>query len=166
MITVNIPYFRPITPFCLEQEYTGGLDLRGEEVMLYLNFECDWIELHKLDPVKKMVGGIVTMDEKNRASLYKEYTDPDGAIVRYYLEHLLENVWRPTLEKRIDFHNKTIMPIDQLFKCLRLERVEFNPESEEGFAVFDYCVEPYFSESVIAMHFNQQGQLLEVLMEN
>ena len=165
MITVSIPYFRPITPNCLDEEYTGGVELRGETVMLDLNFERDWIELHKLDPVKKMVGRLITMDEKNRAYLYKEFTDPDGAIVRYYLQHLLEHVWRPTLEKRIDFHNKTITPIDQLFKCLHLERVGFYPEKEEIIAVFDYCVDPRYSESVIAMHFNQRGELIEILME-
>jgi len=165
VITVNIPYFLPVRPYCLEDQYTGGLELRGEDVMLDLNFERDWIEIHKLEPVKTMVGRIVSMDEKNRASLHKEYTDPDGTIVRYYLQHLLEKVWRPILEKRIDFHNKAITPIEQLLKGLRLERAGFYPENEDVFAVFDYCVEPHYSGSVIAMHFNSKGKLQEILME-
>lgn len=165
MITVNIPYFIPIRPYCLEDQYTGGLELRGENVMLDINFERDWIEMYKLEPLKKMVGRIVRMDEKSRAALYKEFTDPNGAIVRYYLQHLLEKVWRPTLEKHIDFHNKTTSPIDQLFNGLRLERAGFYPEDEDVFAVFDYCVEPHYSGSVIAMHFNTQGKLQEILME-
>lgn len=133
--------------------------------MLDLNFERDWIALSKLDDVKKILSRLVTMDEKNRQYLYKEFMDQEGTIVRFYLKYHLEKVWRGTLEKIIDFNNNALTPIDQLFKRLRLERVGFYPENDEVFAVFDYCIDPHYSETVITLNFNQQGRLQEILME-
>ncbi|WP_315815064.1 DUF2004 domain-containing protein [Paraflavitalea speifideaquila] len=166
MITVNIPYFAPIAINCLDEEYPGELELRGEQVRLDLNFERDWIAAQKLEPVRKMVGRLVSMDQKSMVCLHKDYMDKDSTIVRYYLQYLLENVWRPTLQKRVDFLSPTISPMDQLFQLFRLERVGFYPEKEEWMAVFDYFIDARYSESVIAMHYSHEGKLIEILMHN
>jgi hypothetical protein len=163
---IHIPYFyRSIDPFNLEEEYEGSLMLRGKEVLLYLDVEGAWVEPYRLEAVKKMMSRLVSMDAENRLRLRNEYIDPGGTMVRYYLQYHLEKVWRRTLEKIIDFSNKEITPIDQLFRCLHLVRITFHPENEDVFAIFDYCIDIDCTEYVIVLNFNLQGNLQEMTME-
>lgn len=166
---INIPYFNPIDPFNLddEEEHIGELILRGKEVLLDINIESNrsWIEPYKLEAVKNIMGRIVSMDAGNRQRLHKEYIDPGGTMVRYYLQYHLEKIWRKALERLVDFDNKEISPIDQLFRCLHLVRVGFYPENEDVFAIFDYCIDIDYTEYVIVINYNLQGNLQEMTME-
>ncbi len=167
MPKINIPYFTPIDPFNLEEddEHIGELILRGKEVMLDINIEAHWIEPYRLEAVKKMMGRLVSIDAGNRQRLYEEYIDPNGTMVRYYLQYHLEKIWRKALEQLIDFSNKEISPIDQLFKCLHLVRVGFYPLNEDVFATFDYCLDINATEYMIVLNFNLEGNLQEMTME-
>jgi hypothetical protein len=164
---IHIPYFDPIDPFDIDEEkdYTGQLILRGKEVLLDINIEGSWISPDKLEAVKKIMGRLVSMDAENRQQLYNEYYGRTGTMVRYYLQYHLENIWRKALEKLIDFNNKEIAPIDQLFKCLHLVRVGFYPENEDTFAIFDYCIDVDYTEYVIVINFDLQGKMQEMIME-
>lgn len=168
MIQIRIPHFyHPVDLFCPEREYEGTLNLRGEEVGLLLDLdETSWVGVDKINAVKRMSGRLVTIDELNRRRLLRDYESPEGTVVRSYLENLLLNVWRPTLEKRIDFHNSHIQPIDQLFNRLHLEMVSFTPEDKAVFASFYYCIEPWICERGIKLALNKWGEMLNMLVES
>lgn len=168
VIQIRIPHFyHPVDLFCPEPEYEGTINLRGEEVGLLLDLdEVSWVGADKINAVKKMSGKLVSMDEINRRHLLREYSSPEGKVVRYYLEYHLQNVWRPTLEKRINFYNSDIEPIDQLFNRLHLDMVSFTPdEKDDVFVKFYYGVDPWLCEFAIILTFNQRGELQDILMD-
>lgn len=162
---MDIPHFGIIDPFSVEEEYSGGLELKNVDVLLNLNFEAQWISPDKLQAVKDLLDNIHAIDDKNRQYLREQYTNANNHTVRYYLEFLQENIWRSALETLVDFSNQSIPPREQMLHSMHLISVGFYPDKEDGFAVFDYCMGLDYTEYVLALNLSEQGELQEMTME-
>jgi hypothetical protein len=162
---IDIPYFGIIDPFSVEEEYSGGLELRNVEVMLDLNFETQWISPDRLQAVKDVLDKITVIDDKNRQLLREQYMDPALHKVRYYLEFLQEKIWRSALEVLVDFSNQSTPPREQMLNSMHLVRAGFYPDLENGFAVFDYSIGYDYTEYVLTLSLNANGELQEITTE-
>lgn len=165
MRKIDIPYIGTIDPFNVEEEYTGSFQFRGEEVLLDLNFEAQWIRPDKLETVKYMLDKLIFVDANNRQRLCREFWDPCNNTLKYYFEYLQEKVWRSALEKLVNFNNRSLTPGEQLLMNLHLVRIGFYPDNADVFAVFDYSIGHDYTEYVVAMSRTQQGELQEMTME-
>jgi len=166
MAAFTLPYFGSINPASLEEYYEVDIKFEGNEVQIDLNFENKEIDPSKLETLRKFLENIEELDKQNKGYINKDYKDKNGDTVKFYLEHHLEEIDEETLSSLIDFNNKSIEPEKQLLSKLHLIRIGLHPDNDEAFAIFDYSIDPEFTNYLVVIHTDKNGKLDYMTMES
>ncbi|MBC7487559.1 MAG: DUF2004 domain-containing protein [Cytophagaceae bacterium] len=166
MTALTLPYFGSLKATALEEYYEVDIKFDGNEVQIDLTFENKEIDPSKLVALKKFLENIDQSDALNKGYINKDYKDKDGDTVKFYLEHHLEEIDEESLSSLIDFNDKTIDPEKQLLNKLHLVRIGFHPDHNEGFAIFDYSIDPDFTDYLVVITTDKDGKLNHMTMES
>jgi len=166
MTAFTLPYFGSINPSSVEEYYEVDIKFEGNEVQIDLNFENKDIDPSKLDTLKTFLENIDQMDALNKGYINKDYKDKNGDTVKFYLEHHLEEIDEETLSSLVDFNNKSIEPEKQLLSKLHLVRIGLHPDNEKAFAIFDYSIDPDFTDYLVVINTDKDGKLDFMSMES
>ncbi|MBV8328017.1 DUF2004 domain-containing protein [Chryseobacterium sp.] len=162
----TLPHFGKLSTDNLEEYYDVYIDVNGNRIQIDLNFENGSIDALKLDKVKNYLDNIEKFDRFNKQYILEDYHDENGDTVKFYLEHHLEEFEKDHFSSLINFHDTTIKPEQQLLTKLKLLRIGLYPDSEENFAVSDYSIGEDFTNYLVVVNTDENGQLDYMAMES
>ena len=166
MATIKLPHFGSLDPDSLEEYYDIDIPFNDTEIQIDLNFEQITIDAKRLDVAAKFIGNIRIHDLNNKKYIEKDFNDPGGDTVKFYLEHHLEDLGEEELSGLIDLKSRSSDHIKQLFKKLHLVRVGLYPDSVDQFAIFDYSIGKELTQYLIVINADENGNIEYMTMES
>ena len=161
----NLPFFGEIDLAKLEEYYEVTIQLNSNEVELDLNFSVENIEAGHLNSLAALLSNLAAIDAGNKAFIEQDYNGA-GDTVRMYIDHHLDEIDDEELGNIIDLSNTDVDIKEQLVKALKLIRVGFYPGNEQDFAVFDYSIDPEFTQYLVVLFRNEKGEIHYITMES
>ena len=166
MAEYTLPHFGKLHTENLEDYYDVDIEFNGSEIQIDLNFEDITIDTSTMDKVKNFIENIDKFDKLNKTYIHNDYIDEDGDTVKLYLEHHLEEISKDEISILIKFDNLSIEPEQQLLTKLKLVRVGLYPHDEDNFAIFDYTIGREFTDYLVVIKTDENGQLDYLTMES
>ncbi len=166
MTLISLPHFGILDPASLDEYYDTKIDFNGTTIQIDLNFYDKTIDSGRLKKVKAFIDNIRIHDINNRKYIDSDYKDEDAGTVKPYLEHHLEELGENELATLINPGTKSTEYEKELLKKLHLVRVGIYPETEDQFAVFDYSIGQEFTNYLVVINTDENGNLDYITMES
>lgn len=166
MATYILPHFGAIDPEDLETYYDTEITLSGASIEIDLNFENKTIDTKQLDIAKHFIDNIRIFDMNNKVHIAKDYSNPDGDTVKFYLRHHLEELGTEELSALLPRGSKAPEHEKLLLQKLHLVRVGVYPDSADQFAIFDYSLGTEITNNLVVLFTDENGNLDYMTMES
>ena len=166
MAILSLPYFGFLDPESLETYYEMEVPFNGKQIQIDLNFEHGNIDIKRLETVKSFIENIRIYDLNNKGYINNDYNDEDADTVREYIEHHLNELGKLELAALTEQGSKPVDYEKQLLKKLHLIRVGIYPDSEAQFAIFDYSLGTEFTNYLVVINTDENGNLDYMTMES
>jgi hypothetical protein len=166
MTEYTLPHFGKLSIENLEEYYNVDIEFNGDEIQIDLNFEDKAIDTSTMDKVKIFIENIDELDKLNKTYIYNDYNDEDGDTVKFYLEHHLDEISEEEISILVNFEDILKEPEQQLLTKLKLVRVGLYPHDEYNFAIFDYTIGREFTDYLVVVKTDENGQLDYMTMES
>jgi hypothetical protein len=148
----------------LEEYYDSSLKVQGDNVEIDLNFESESIEGSDLEHINKFIPGIATFSKIAFEAISDDFDLGDNSeTVRLYLQHHIEEFQDDTTK---EVFGTTTIDKQTFLKHLKLYRVGLYPEDDESFAIFDIQLPRKYTNYLIAVTFDRDGELMHLSMES
>lgn len=161
----QILYFGEIDLQQVKDEYISALTYDGRKVKLDLNLFDN--EQTAPETIQKAHSFLEKIEEHIR-NAYKSLSDDYEAEGETYgyIEHHMEELEPEELAKIIDNYQPAIPQDDELFDKLQLQRIGLYPEDDDEFAVFDFSIGDKYTDYLIAIFVNVNGDVVDLGIES
>ena len=166
MANIKLPHFGNLDSDALEQYYDTNINFNSTQVQVDLNFGGETIAPEKLELAGRFIDNIRIHDINNRKRIEVDFNDEDGETVGAYIQHHLEELNPADLAELIGGNVKTDEKPGLLLKKLRLVRVGVYPEREDHFGVFDYSFGEEFTNYLVVIFTDENGNIDYITMES
>jgi hypothetical protein len=148
----------------LEECYDSLLEVQGDNVEIDLNFDSESIEGSDLEHIKKFLSDIEIFAEKAFKAISDDFDLGDESeTVKFYLHHHLKEFQTDTIK---EVFGTTDIDKQVFFRNLKLYRVGLYPEDDESFAIFDIQLPRKYTNYLIAVTFDRDGEFVHIAMES
>ncbi|RFM36509.1 DUF2004 domain-containing protein [Chitinophaga silvisoli] len=157
----TLPYFGSIDSGALENNYETEIRIAGYDISLDLNFSGKSIEPSSLSILNKYLDNLEDHLLKTREFISENYADEDAADgVRFYFEFHKEEAGIEELGI-----NETGDADEQLLNKIHPVRIGLYPDSHQ-FAVYDYTFGKDFTNYVLVINTDEDGDLTYITVES
>ena len=160
----QLAYFGEIDPDNVAKRYEAEVPYDGRMIEVVLNFDTTTVKKVKLANAEKFTNGLKKYDEKALAAIAKDFKT--GDTVKDYIEHHLQELSDDELNTLLKNSDKDISTKEQMAAILHLNRISLYPESEDGFAVFDYTIDKQLTDYLVVVHFTEKGKIESIVTES
>ena len=162
--TELLPYFGEIKLSNVRDYEIEDIKINENSVSIDLNFEGDKIDPKSLRSVRNILDNISEI-EKNIKNQMLEYIDEEGMVNEYFKFHI-EEIDAQTLNDYLkDTDPKSTTKL-QLLSKTKLKRIGFYPDSPKSIAVFDYRVLYEFSDEILVVVLDENGEIERITIES
>ncbi len=149
----------------VKDEYSSALTYEGRKIKIDLNF-FDGNEVSQ-EIIQKTQTFLEKIEEHIR-NAYKSLSDDYEAEGETYgyIEHHMNELEPEELQQIIENYQPAIPQDDELFEQLQLKRIGIFPEDDGEFAVFDFSIGEKFTDYLIAIFLDVNGQLVDLGIES
>jgi len=147
-----------------EEFYDGEAVVNGQNISLDLNLEGPSIAPERLDGVRRMLGSLPEQDACNRQWMEEALADGEEDTIRMYIDHHLELAGAEPEDA-----DPLAAPDSRdahFIRRLQLVRVGFYPDSDEGYTLFDYSIDPALTDYLIVVRVDAYGELEYLALES
>ena len=166
MANIKILHIGILDSSSLDEYYDVDIELNNSQVQIDLNFSGKSIDEKRLEIVNHFIENIRIHDLNNKKYIARDFNDPEGDTVRFYIDHHVEELATDDLYELIGTGAKTVDQPVLLLKKLRLVRVGLYPDSEKEFAVFDYSLGKELTNDLVVLFTDENGNLDYMTMES
>jgi len=161
---VSLRPFGEINTSELEEYYEGEVRCGDQLIPVDLNFEDDNIETGAIKNVKEFLDELPHHEKAAFDSLLADFNrGRKSEVVRPFMEHHLKELGPETLTK---LFGTTSVDINRFLSKMVVTRVGFYPETDDEFAVFDITLQGDFTNYLIAVNFDPDGEIKSLSMES
>ncbi|MDX2463374.1 MAG: DUF2004 domain-containing protein [Porticoccus sp.] len=161
---MNIIPFGEIDPNNLEEYYDGAIEINGIPVDVDINFESETTDVDTLNKVSKFIGTIDAQIKKAFESLSSDYDlGEESETALFYLQHHKEELSNDEL---IKIFGTTEITKNIFFKNIAVNRVGLYPEDEESYSVIDIKLPDEYTNYIMAVTFDEDGELSYISMDS
>ncbi len=155
-------------------EFPGGTDgywqfalpMRGGEVPVDINAGGDTFTKDMLAEIAAFIADAARFDEIARDAFKTEFTEKPEGTVGTYLSHHAEELGEKDLLRIFGIADPDDLDIDHLLDALQLKRIGLYPGSEDYCAVFDYTIDEEATDYILAVEFDNDGEVFGVSMDS
>ena len=162
--TEELPFFETITLSNARDYEVDNVKINDNNVSIDLNFELDKINPKSLKSVRNILSNIEDIENKIKKQLL-EYIDDEGMVKEYYKFHI-EEVDAQVLSDYLKGADQSQTTELQLFRKTKLKRIGFYPDSPKSIAVFDYRVLYDFSDEILVVVLDENGEIERITIES
>lgn len=139
--------------------------IRGGEASVDVNVD-DALTKAQFEIIRKFFEEPLRFDEIAREMLRTEFTEkPEGTVATYFSHHA-EELNAKELKQVFGVSDPDELTIDHLLDALQLKRIGLYPESESYVAVFDYTIDENLTDYLLAVEFDQDGEVFDISMDS
>ncbi len=147
------------------KDYETTTDLNNQKVKLDLNFDSDEIkDAGILSGVNRILENLDEFDKKAKIEITSDFYK-NGTVLEY-IEHHLSELNETQIADLLKSSDKTLTEKQNLLAKLKLHRIGFYPENKNGFAIFDYTIGKEFTDYLIVVEINENGQIVDIRTES
>ncbi len=155
--TVEINPFDNIDINNLEEYYDSVISVDGNAIEVDLNFESESIEIDLLKPLSTFFQNIESFSVSAFNAISKDFDLGDESeTARFYLQHHIDELSESEI---LSIFGTTNIDKEIFFKHLSLARIGFYPEGEEDYAVFDIQLPEEYTNYLMAVTFDSEGNV-------
>ncbi|WP_372364993.1 DUF2004 domain-containing protein [Candidatus Uabimicrobium sp. HlEnr_7] len=161
---MEIPLFGQINSLEPKIYYEEKISISGNIVEIDLNFESNKIEDSLLVELSNYLKKLDTEVKKAFKAISEDWDlDEESETARFYLEHHLDVFSQNEIDKIFGTKeiDKTLF-----LNTLVLTRIGIYPENSESYAIFDIQFSKNFTDYLMAVTFNNLGELSEISMDS
>ncbi|WP_276481412.1 DUF2004 domain-containing protein [Paraflavitalea pollutisoli] len=166
MAQFELPYFGVIDTDNPEEYYDVEIDLNGRMVEVDLNFDTKSIDPSRLETVNTFLGKLSTYDAQSRQEIRDNYFLEDNNTLKGFIEFYVEEIDHDELIEALGVTRDDIEQQVPLLEKLQLVRVGFYPQQEGQLATFDYSFGRDFTDELVVVNRNDEGQLRYITWES
>ena len=161
---MEIEIFGKIDPNSPAEYYEGTVALGGNSVEIDLNFESEEIEKDVIESASDFLKSLDKFAEKAFGEISNDYDlGEESEAARFYLQHHIDELSEDELK---DVFGTLDIDKETYFKALSIRRIGLYPEDDESFAVFDIQLPEDFTNYLMAVTFDQSGELSYISMDS
>ena len=161
---MDISPFGEINPSALDEYYDGEILVFGKSVEIDANFESEEIEENKIKNISSFLNNIEHEAKKAFDEITKDWDlGEESETARFYLDHHINEL---TTKEVMSIFGKTNVDKDSYLNSLQLVRIGLYPEDEESFAIFDIQFPEEYTNYLMAVTFNDEGELSYISMDS
>ena len=161
MIEKTLLHFEKIQIENLEEYYNVDIQFNGKEIQIDLNFENKTIDASTFDKIKNFLENIEKFDKQNEDYIKSDFENENGDTVKEYVTFHIEELGDDFLEQ-MDISSDETDKVQILLTKLHLRRIGLYPDGKYDtsyFAVFDYSFNPEFTDQLIVVKTDENGNL-------
>lgn len=166
MNEILIPFFGTINPGFLANNYRKVIQFKERELSIDLNFYKNETSEPILLAIKSFLENLDKWVDLNQKYIDKDYVSREYDSVKEYLEHHLAESDTEELAAIVNMEDEKTAYVDQLKSKLHLTRLGLYPEEDEHFAIFDYSIGKAYTQYVLVIIVDKNGQLKQMTMES
>lgn len=161
----NLLFFGDIDLEQVKSEYISSLNFDGSKIALNLNIFDD--ETVTPEIIKKANVFLENIDEIIRRVYKFLLDDYESEGETYgYIQHHIDNLENEDIIQILGKHTPEIAQNDDLVAKLKLNRIAVFPEDDDEFAVFDFTIGSDYTDYVMAIYTDKDGNLIDLGIEN
>lgn len=161
----NLLFFGDIDLEQVKSEYISSLNFDGSKIALNLNIFDD--ETVTPEIIKKANVFLENIDEIIRRVYKYLLDDYESEGETYgYIQHHIDNLENEDIIQILGKHTPEIAQNDDLVAKLKLNRIAVFPEDDDEFAVFDFTIGSDYTDYVMAIYTDKDGNLIDLGIEN
>jgi len=162
--TEMLPYFGKITLSDSSYYEIDDVKINSSIVSIDLNFSENKINPKALKSVTNILNNVSNIEKKIRQQLLK-YTDEEGMVKEYFKIHIQE-IDSQTLNDYLKDTDQNLSIELRLLSKTKLVRIGFYPDSPKSFAVFDFRVLSDFSDEILVVVLDKNGEIERITIES
>lgn len=163
---MKVKYFEAINFNPVNDEYiSDSIDINGESIEIDLNFENKNTTQQELETLNNFLENIANYLDKNSAAITEDLKTEESTVNDYISNHL-EEIPEEELEKIIDLKNTDKTNEEKLFEKLKLKRIGIYPQTADQYAVFDYSIGEEFTQYLVVIYTDENGNITDISMES
>ncbi|MBD3674081.1 MAG: DUF2004 domain-containing protein [Planctomycetaceae bacterium] len=160
----NIHPFGEIDPHDLDECYDAQIEVNGDPIEIDLNFESKTIEVDILKKVSQSIDAVDVQIQKAFEALSADFDlGEESEAALFYLEHHLEQL---SDDEILKIFGSTEITKELFLKKIAVSRIGFYPEDEESFVVVDLKLPDQYTNYIMAVTFDAEGELSFISMES
>ncbi|MBS1743493.1 MAG: DUF2004 domain-containing protein [Bacteroidetes bacterium] len=161
-----LPYFGQLDTDSLDEYYDSSITINGLEINVDLNFDLVSIEPTRLEIAKRFLEQVTDFDFKNRKYIADDFNNENADTVKTYIKSHLEEMGEDELNELLDAGDKKTSNELQMLKKIKLVRLGLYPGEREQFAVFDYSIGKEYTQYLVVVVVNEDGNMEYLTMES
>jgi len=156
--------FGEINPSELEGYYDGEISVSGKNIDIDLNFESEEISESILNGVDLLLKEVEKLAHKTFMAVSSDWDlDDESETASFYLQHHLDE-FEPA--EITEIFGTTDINKSTFLNALSIERVGFYPENDESHVIVDIQFSKDVTNYLMAVNFDNKGELTEITMES
>lgn len=157
-------YFGEIDKDQLKDEYISALTYDGKKIRIDLNFFEESVSDEIISKTQKFLENIQIHIENAYKFLNDDY-EAEGETYGY-IEHHMNELSPEQLKEIIAGYQEELHQDDELFEKLQLSRLGIFPEDDQEFAIFDFTIGTKYTDYLIAIFIDQEGNIVDLGIES
>ncbi len=157
----DVRYFGPIDMDNPGHDYDSDIKWQGEYLRLALMLSGNPITADLLDNVEILTDRIGELDAKCRRIIEAETMLEDGGKVGEFAAKVLEKLPKEHHPRIIDENEPSPIYI-QVMRKMEFNEVCFEPEEENAFVSFTYCLDWTLTHCTFNIYFNSKGEFQSI----
>lgn len=174
METLRLPYFGKISEEAIqlfsakEEQFVLEIDtqLNGHEITMDINAEDDGVSIEQLLQIKSFLEKLSRLEKGIKQYIKNDFMAKNNDDIQLYIHHHLEEFDIDTLAEIIDVEQDKSTFSTQMVERLNCIRVGFYPNEADNFAIFDYSLSTDFTNYLLVIMTNENGEIVDVTMES
>ena len=142
------------------------LPMRGADVPVDINADDDAFTKDMLAEIGIFISDAARFDEIARDAFKAEFTEKPEGTVGIYLSHHAEELGGKDLLRIFGIEDPDDLDINHLLEALQLKRIGLYPGGEGYCAVFDYTIDEEATDYILAVEFDNEGEVFGISMDS
>lgn len=161
---MQIEPFGEIDPGNLEEYYGGEIEIDGDVIEIDINFDSASVDVGLLKQVADYLSSIESRIEKAFEAVADDLElDEDTGTARFYLQHHLNEFSDEELQSVFGTEDVTE---ESFLDNLLVTRIGLYPEDHDSWSTIDIKLPDEFTNYLMSVTFNTDGELTGIAMES
>jgi hypothetical protein len=148
-----------------ESVWETEIEWAGQTVQVDLWFDGATMDSRLLDGVARFVADVASFDQLARLAMREDWGQP-GSAVKDYMEHHFDDLGEDERVEALGAADRESFDAGTFLARVSLARIGLYPNDSASHAVFDYTTGRELTDNLIAVKFDDRGEVAEIAMES
>lgn len=160
---MKLSYFGELDADALEEFYEINTEVEGRQIAIELNFDDGFIAEDRLLKVNRTLENLPAFVAKLKGFIHDDFKT--GEDVQEFLDFHFDELGED-LDPLLSTTDQSLEKDEQLLSVVKLRRIGFYPEEDEGFIIADFGIDEELSQYLLVVYATAEQELNYIAMES